>query len=272
MCKGVQRIVRIDAELLRRDEDRPRGPEADVAAAFSDDTGPDGRSGIVSCSGDHFDRLRQAQFRRDFRQQRPDAVIAFKELRHPAFLHAADFQHLVRPALVLYIQQQHAGGIGIVAGMHAREAVIDIVLRQHDFPDAGKVLRFIFLHPEELRGCKSGKGNVRRELGELFLSDLRIEPDGLLFRASVVPQDGGTDDPVPRVQGDKAVHLAAAANPGDLCSVNVRCQFPDSGKGLPDPVLRILFGPAGLREMQRIIPGDHIQDLPCTVHQKKLDR
>ena len=130
----------------------------------------------------------------------------------------------------------------------------------------------MLLHPEELRGGKSGKGDVRRELGELFLPDLRVEPGGLFLRAPVVPEDGGADDPVLRIQRDKAVHLTAAADPGNLASVNVRRQFPDSGKGLPDPVLGVLFGPAGLREAQRIFTGNHIPDFPFAVHQQKLDR
>ena len=130
----------------------------------------------------------------------------------------------------------------------------------------------LLAHPEELRRGEAGKGDVRREGGELFLADDGVEILRLLGGAPVVPEDGGADHRVLLVQGHQAVHLPAAADAPDLGLVQVLGELQDAVlDGLP-PVRRVLLGPAGLGEIQGIVLGNAVQDLAGLLHQQQLYR
>ena len=171
MGKGMEGIVGINTKLPGGNKHGAGGAQADIAAALSHDTGADGSGSIVACAGSHLHGSGNAQFFCHLGHDGADAVIAFKELRHLGFLHTADGEHFLRPALVLNIQQQHAGGIGIVAGMDTGENVVDIVLGQHDLCNAPKVLRLVLLHPQQLGGGEACKGNVGSQIRQLLLAD-----------------------------------------------------------------------------------------------------
>ena len=89
---------------------------------------------------------------------------ALKQLRHLRFGNAADLQHFLRPALVLHVEQQHTGSVGIIAGVNAGEPVRQVVLREHDLRDFFEIFRLVFAHPEELRRRKARKSDVCRQL------------------------------------------------------------------------------------------------------------
>ena len=58
--------------------------------------------------------LGEAKLRRQLRLQGAYRLVALENLRQLAFLHAADLHHFFGPALVLHVEEQHAGGVGHV--------------------------------------------------------------------------------------------------------------------------------------------------------------
>ena len=170
---------------------------------------------IVACTGYHFHSSGQTQLVHNLRIKNSNTIIAFKEPRHLAFGNAANIQHFFRPVLVLHIQQEHTGSIGIIAGMHTRQNVVDIILGEHDLCDFGKVLRLVFLHPEDLGSGEACEGNVGRQPGQLVLTDLVIQVIHLLCGSAVIPKNCRTDNLIIFIQHHQAVHLAAAADTGN---------------------------------------------------------
>ena len=126
---------------------------------------------------------------------------------------------------MLHIQQQHTGGIGIITGMNAGELVVDEVLGQHNLADTLKVLRLVFLHPQQLGRGESGKGNVCRQLGQLLLANDIVEICNLLIGAAIIPQDGRPNHLVIFIQDNQAVHLTAAANASHIGGRNILRQL-----------------------------------------------
>ena len=155
--------------------------------------------------------------------------------------------------------------------MDAGENVVYIILRQHDLGDFPVILRLILPHPENLGGSEAGEGNVRRQGGQLVLADCLIQVVHLLGGSAVVPENRGTNYIIILVQHHQTVHLAAAADTGNLPAVEARKQLRDSLHNGLAPVLWILLAPAGLGEFQGILPGNHIFDFSLRIHQQQLD-
>ena len=162
--KGVQGVIGVDAEFVGRDEDRAGRTKRDVAAAVSHRARADRRRGVVTCARHDLDRFRKAKCLCRLFCQRADDLEALKQLRHLRFGNAANLQHFLRPALVLHVEQQHTGSVGIIAGVNAGEPVRQIVLREHDLRDFFEIFRLVFAHPEELRRRKARKSDVCRQL------------------------------------------------------------------------------------------------------------
>ena len=120
---------------------------------------------------------------------------------------------------MLHVKQQHAGGVGVIAGVDVRELVGQVVLREHDLCDFSEVFRLVFTHPEELRGSKAREGDVRRQSRELVLANGIVEVVDLFEGSAVVPQDRRADDVIGCIQRDEAVHLPAGADARDLICV-----------------------------------------------------
>ena len=66
------------------------------------------------------------------------------------------------------------------------------------------------------------------------------------------------------------MHLPAKADSGNLALIGFRNQFLNACHGLLIPVLRLLFRPARMREIQRIFFGYNFVNLTFSIHQKKL--
>ena len=136
----------------------------------------------------------------------------------------------------------------------------------HDLCNAGKILRFPLPHPQEFRRCEAGKGDVGRTGRERLPPHRVVEPGCLLGGPAVVPQNGGTDDPVLRVQHHQSVHLPAEADARHLFPVVSGQQGLQSIQNRAPPVLRPLFRPAGVREEDRVLPGNYIADRTVSRH------
>ena len=160
--EGMQGVVSVHTEFFRGDKDRAAGPQRNVAHAVSHGTGPHGCRRIISGSCHDLCRLRNLQLCRNLRQHRTDRLVGFVDPRQLFLADAADIQHLSGPAAVLHVEDQHAGSIGHVRAMNAGQPVRNIVLREHDLADPGKILGLFVLHPQDLRRRKAGEGNIRR--------------------------------------------------------------------------------------------------------------
>ena len=130
--KGVERIVFIHTEMLRRNENRSAGSQGNVAFSFPYGSCADRSRRVISGTGDHFHAFRQIQLLRDLRQQRSHHLITLIHLRQLLQAYAADLTHFLRPAAVLHIKQQHAGCVGHISAMHSGKPVGQIILGQHD--------------------------------------------------------------------------------------------------------------------------------------------
>ena len=172
---------------------------------------------------------------------------------------------------MLHVEEEHAARVRVVAAVHAREHVVDIVLGQHDFFDPREFLRLVFAHPEDFRRGEAREGDVRGERRESGLADLIVEIIDLRLGAAVVPEDRAADDRVVFVEDHQPVHLAAAADPGDGGSVRAAEQLLHAVEHGGPPVGGLLLGPAGLREVEPVFPADLSEDRALLVHKRQLD-
>ena len=266
----MQRIVPVYTEFLRRDEDRSARSEGNVAPAVAHGPGPHGRRRIVSGSGHDLDGSRKIQFRGHRRQYGPHRLVRLIDLRQLFLADPADFHHLSGPAAVLHVKDQHAGGVGYVRTVDAGQPVGNIILGQHDLRDLRKVLRLFILHPQNLRGGKTGKGNIRRIFGQLLPADDIVQVITLFISTAVVPQKRRADHVVLPVENHQSVHLPSETDSRHLAAVTVLQKFLQPRHGFPIPVLRILLRPARMRETDRIFAGYNLLNPAFPVHQKQL--
>ena len=66
------------------------------------------------------------------------------------------------------------------------------------------------------------------------------------------------------------MHLSSEADSLHLAFITVCGQFSDSFHTLSEPVFRILLGPSGMREIQRVFPGYDFTYFPIFIHQQQL--
>ena len=156
--------------------------------------------------------------------------------------------------------------------MYAGELIGNIILGKHDLCNPCEILRFLIFYPQNLGRGKTGKGDIRRVLRELFLSDNVVQIVALLKSPSVIPQKRRTDDLILIIQYHKPMHLPAEADACYLIFIRLRHKLPDSLHGLGIPVLRILLRPPRIREINRILSGNNLSNLPLPVHQQQLYR
>ena len=272
MGKGMEGVVGIHSELFRGNKHGAGGTQADVAATLSHHAGADSGSGVIAGTGGNLNGGGNAQSGGDFRLYGTDTLVAFEELGHLRFRDAAEVQHFLAPALMLHVQQQHAGGIGIITGMNTGEDIVYIIFWQHDLGNLAEVFRLLIPNPEDLGGGEAGKGNIGRPGRQGLLADDIVQIIHLTGGTAVVPENGGTDHTVLPIQDHQAVHLAAAADPGHQAAVEAPEQLRNALQNGLFPVLGSLLTPAGLREFQRIFFGDNILNVAVFVHQQKLHR
>ena len=55
--------------------------------------------------------------------------------------------------------------------MDAGQLIVDVILRQHDFFDAGEVVRLVLLHPKQFGCGEACKGDVRGVTAQLVFAD-----------------------------------------------------------------------------------------------------
>jgi len=74
--------------------------------------------------------------------------------------------------------------------MNSCQDVVDVIFGKHDLGDLYKVLRLIFLYPEDLGGGKTRNSDVGCQCGQLVLANFVIPAVHLLGSTSIVPENG----------------------------------------------------------------------------------
>ena len=100
--------------------------------------------------------------------------------------------------------------------MNSGKLVSKVILGEHDLSNLSEILRLIFLNPEDLGSGEAGECDITGEFCEFSLSDLVIKIIGFSSGTSVIPENSGTDDVVILIKDNKAVHLSAERDSGNL--------------------------------------------------------
>src|SRR6202023_2065702 len=116
-------------------------------------------------------------------------------------------ENLARPAAARYVEHEGAGSVGNVGGALAREAEANVILGQHDRPDASLVVRLVLTHPKELGEGEVGEGGIARELNDALGADLLTQIRTLLLGANVAPNQSRTHNLAGGIEQGRAVHL-----------------------------------------------------------------
>ena len=170
-------------------------------------------------------------------------------LRQPLERNLERLADLLAPAPAGDVEEERPRGVRRVDRALAGQAQPDVVLRQQDVRGLRPDLGLVAAHPEELRRREAGQRPVSGQL------DQPLEPDPLLDLGAlrrgplVVPEDRRAEDPVGRVEQDEPVHLPGEPDRGRVARADRR-QRP---LARPPPVLRILLGPARLRNRERVL-------------------
>ena len=162
MRKRMERVSCIHTEVSARYKNSPGCSEREVTPSLSNYAAADSSSGIIPGSSHDLYGLRKSQCLRRFLSKGSHHLPAFKKLRQLPFRNPADLHHFPAPAFMPDIQQQHTGSIRIIRTVYAGQPVIDVILGKHDFGNLPEQLRLMLFHPEQLGGCKSGKGDIAR--------------------------------------------------------------------------------------------------------------
>ena len=267
----MQRVVRIHRKEIARDKHGAAGAEGDVARTVLHRAGADGRGGVVTRARAHRDARGQTKLRRYGGQDGADLFVAFEQCGEPLLPHAADFAHLPAPAAILHVQQEHAARVRKVGAVHAAQAVSDVIFRKHDLRNAREVLRLVLPHPQNFGRGEARKCDVRRIFRELIPADFFVQVIRLRLRAAVVPQDGGADDGILRIEHDKPVHLAAGADAAHSGNVLPGEQLFHAALYARKPVLGVLFAPAALRIKDGVFLRDGCQNFSVRRDQQHFD-
>ena len=150
MSKRMQGIVLIHTEMIRRDKNRSTGSQRNITHIIPNGSGSHSRCRIV-------------------------------------FAHTADLTHLLRPATILHIEQEHTGSIRYIRTMYSGQTIRNVILRKHDLFDPCKILRLILFHPEDLWCGKTGKGDICGILRQLLLADHVVQVVTFLGGSAVIP-------------------------------------------------------------------------------------
>ncbi len=254
------------------DKNGARGAQAHVHRARAHAAGADGRRGVVAGARANHDARGKAKLGGHIGQDGTDLLVTLVDLRDLGAGKATELKHGLGPIAGAHVKQQGARGVRDIGRVGAAQQVVDVVLGQHHVGDVGVVLGLVVAHPQDLGRGEAGVGNVTGPLHELLDADLFVEVAHLLGGATVVPQNGGTNDLVIYVQGHQAVHLAGNANARDLRSVLAGEKGRDAAAhGLP-PVGGALLAPARTRELDVVGLAHDIQDVALLVHEQEFAR
>ena len=174
VSEGMQTIGGIHAELFTADKHSAGSTQTDVAVPFPYRAGAHSCGCVISRTRTDLYTFGQTQGGGCVRFQGTNKLPAFIEMGQPFFLDTADFAHFLAPAFVFYIQEQHAGSIGIIGGVHAGHAVHQVILGQHDLGNSRIKFRLVLLHPQDLGGGESCESDVAGVFAQGLAADFLV--------------------------------------------------------------------------------------------------
>ena len=131
----------------------------------------------------------------------------------------------------------------------------------------------VFLNPLDLGGCQAWTNRITVDFHHLFIGNNSADRLAGFCGTGIVPKNRAAQRLSCRVQHDRAHHLAG--HPDSLDGVSRDTGFVNDiahgGDGSCVPVLRVLFGPAVIRLVNRVFLR-HLRDfLPVLIKQYGFD-
>jgi hypothetical protein len=156
--------------------------------------------------------------------------------------------------------------------MIAGEAETDQILRQQDVRDPRPEVGLVPANPEQLRRGETWQGVVARDRDQPCATEHVADLVALGLCPLVVPQDRRTQDPILGVERDQPVHLTGEAHRLHLVAAHLVDRRPDRAHGRGPPHVRVLFAPALMRRLERILHRRRRSDGAGAIEDHRLRR
>lgn len=248
----MQTSLLLHTEGVAVHQNHPRGAHRHPAHAGTDDAAAQRLTGLIAAASCHRRLPAQSGVRSGSGTDRAHCRLGLHTLRQPFPPHGKRPAHFLGILPCLDVIQAAAGHVGDVGDQPAGQAVDEVVLgKQHpaDFPI---VLRFMLLHPENLRRKKGRENDICRMPEHGFQPKRRGHPFRLRRAALVIPQNRRTDYLPPFVQHNQRSHHARNRQAGHLAPLSPGQHVADTGTRRLIPVLRVLLRPARPGYTERI--------------------
>jgi len=243
-----------------RDEDLPAAARRDRGHPRPQQAVADGLGRLVGTAGDHRDTGRQAQRGGGFRQQRPGHVRRLQHFREDALRQPGRRQDRRGPAPPGDVEHAAAGGIADLGSDAPGQAQPDVILGEDDPAYPGQALRLVARQPEQ-RGAHEARRRERARQPGVTLRPQRSRQGGAFGGAALVgPDDGRAKRRAGFIEQNRAVHLAAEADGGDIGASGRRDRLARRADRRLPPGLRILLGAVGGGLEHRVLPPGDGQD------------
>lgn len=161
-----------------------------------------------------------------------------------AFVDAVE--DFANPGAAADVEVGGAGAVAVFGAELAGEVEVEVFVRQKDVADAGEVLGFILLKPEEFGDGVAGERDDAEAPEPGIAAAEAFEEFAILRRGfGIVPQLGGADDLHRLIEDDETMLLAGDADGCDGTAWMICQSGGDGGLQCVDPPLRLLFACAG---------------------------
>ena len=203
---------------------------------------------VVPRTANHNRACRKSCQRRRLLMHLAGYILRFIHLAKQSFFNAKSLQNFIRPCPLCNVHQLHAGGIGNLRGIFARQLIPNIVLRQKDMRAFCVQLRLMLFHPEDFCRRKAGYRRVRRNLNDFFRTQHTVHILDLFARSLVAPDNRAAQHLAVFIQHNQSVHLSGKPNALDICHIHaggLQHRLHTLHYCVP-PVLRLLLCPTVL--------------------------
>ena len=160
MAERMQCIVFVNTKVFTGNKDSSGSTKRNITLSVTNSSCSDSSCRIVTGTCYNFNVCWETKLFCHFRFQCTDNFPALIQLWKLFFFYITDFHHFFWPATILHIKKKHTGCIRNICAERSGKSVCQIIFRKHNFCDLCKFIRLVFLHPEDLRCCKSCKCNV----------------------------------------------------------------------------------------------------------------
>ncbi len=168
------------------------------------------------------------------------------------------------------VEKERARSVRRVGCELAGEALADVVLGQQEVRQPAVSVGLLLPQPEQLGRLEPGQRGVARDLQQPFGAHPGGDLAALRLRPLVVPEQRRADRLPGTVEEDRAVHLAAQADPDDP-PVHRASDLAEGFARRPPPGLGVLLGPARMRHGEGIATAGGRDPLPIAADGERPD-